>query len=148
MRRVSRLVAGLAVGAAAIAAGDASPAAADGGFRAAGAILLGANEVAPGDPDGIGVAGVTINVRRERICYFVAVRKIAPATMAHIHRGVAGENGPVVVDFDPPDDGFSAACVDDVGAELAAEIAGDPSGFYVNVHNEDFPGGAVRGQLR
>jgi hypothetical protein len=26
-------------------------------------------------------------------------------------------------------------------------IVADPASFYVNVHNGDFPGGAVRGQL-
>jgi hypothetical protein len=27
-------------------------------------------------------------------------------------------------------------------------IAADPRGYYVNVHNLEFPGGAIRGQLR
>jgi hypothetical protein len=30
---------------------------------------------------------------------------------------------------------------------VAQGIAADPSGYYVNIHNNQFPGGAVRGQL-
>ena len=31
--------------------------------------------------------------------------------------------------------------------EPVAAILADPSGYYVNVHNAEYPGGAIRGQL-
>jgi CHRD domain len=146
MQRFRHLVAAGAVAVAAIAVADSGPVSAE--VRAFGAVLKGANEVpGPGDDDGSGVAGVLINTDTGRICYAIAVRKIEPATLAHIHRGTATESGPVVVNFKPPTRGFVAGCTD-AGAALAAEIAGNPSGFYVNVHNAKFTAGAVRGQLR
>ena len=146
MRRVRHLVAAGAVAIGAIAIADATPVAAE--HKALSAILKGRNEVPdPGDPDGFGAAGVLINTDTGRICYAVAVAKIDPATLAHIHRGTADVAGPVVVNFEPPSRGFKAACTT-ADKALAAEIAGNPSGFYVNVHNDAFPRGAVRGQLR
>jgi hypothetical protein len=137
----------LAVGAAAV--GDASSVSADHRFRAASAVLNGENEALQGgDEDGFGAAGVVIHPRSGRLCYFVTAGRIAPATLAHIHRGAAGVNGPVVVDFEAPADGFSAECLSGLDTNLLGEIAHNPSGFYVNVHNADFPGGAIRGQLR
>ena len=148
MRRVRHLVAGAAVAITAITVGDATTGATVPRLRATGAVLRGANEVpGPGDPDGVGAAGVLIDTVRDRVCYFVTVHKIAPATLAHIHRGGRTVAGPVVVTFEAPADGFSRACVG-VTSALADEIAGNPSGFYVNVHNAEFMGGAVRGQLR
>jgi hypothetical protein len=152
MRRVRRFVvaAGLV---AAFAIAGAVPAGADHAqradfpIRAVGAILSGANEVPPADGDGFGAAGVLLNTRTGRVCFAIFVKHIEPATVAHIHRGAAGVNGPPVVLLDPPPtSGFSAACVMATPA-IAAEIAGNPGGFYVNVHNAEFPNGAVRGQL-
>lgn len=31
--------------------------------------------------------------------------------------------------------------------ELVRDILANPAGFYVNVHNAEFPNGTVRGQL-
>ncbi len=68
-------------------------------------------------------------------------------TAAHIHRGKAGANGPVVVtltktgenSFAVPDRAFINDS--DYGAYSANEL-------YVNVHSEKNPNGEVRGQLR
>jgi hypothetical protein len=34
-----------------------------------------------------------------------------------------------------------------VPGAVADDIRSNPSGFYVNVHNAKFPGGAIRGQF-
>lgn len=111
------------------------------------ASLTGAAEVpGPGDPDGSGRAEITIIDATDNVCFDIDVLGIAPATAAHIHRGVAGVSGPPVVTLEAPTDGDSDGCVS-VGGALADEIEANPSGFYVNVHNAEYPGGAVRGQL-
>jgi len=43
-------------------------------------------------------------------------------------------------------EGSSSDCVDASDADLDAIIA-NPAGYYVNIHTEDFPAGAIRGQL-
>lgn len=142
----SKLV-GLTVVAAALgSAGVQAQTAAEGG-RPLTASLSGSAEVpGPGDPDGSGMATVTVNPGQERICYTLTVSNIDAATAAHIHVGGSTVAGGVVVTLSAPSDGDSEDCVD-VSRELAMNIIRDPSGYYVNVHNPAFPGGAVRGQL-
>ena len=112
------------------------------------ATLSGAAEApGPGDPDGAGTAEVTVDVAEPRLCYELSVSGIAEAAAAHIHRGAAGIDGPPVVTLESPGDGESGGCVS-VTRELAAEIVARPANFYVNVHNAEFPAGAVRGQLQ
>ena len=110
--------------------------------------LGGTSEVpGPGDPDGRGMAEVSIVGRFDRLCYELTVHAIDPATAAHIHRGAAGVAGPPVVVMDAPSDGESTGCVR-LESGLASEIERNPAGFYVNVHTAAFPAGAIRGQLR
>jgi len=99
----------------------------------------------PADRDGSGFARVTVDTVTGQICYQVTVRNIAPATAAHIHVGERDDAGPVVQGLQPPTDGSSSGCV--TNAALAADLAANPSGYYVNVHNAEFTTGAVRGQL-
>jgi hypothetical protein len=109
--------------------------------------LTGAAEVpGPGDPDGTGTAALTVNPGLSQICYELTVSGIAPATAAHIHVGPVGVAGPVVVPLAPPTGGSVSACAE-VDRELALAILNNPSDYYVNVHNADFPAGALRGQL-
>ncbi|SFN89388.1 CHRD domain-containing protein [Mycetocola miduiensis] len=108
--------------------------------------LTGAAEVpGPGDPDARGFAFVRWDTTDGTVCYNVFIRRIAPATAAHIHVGDENTAGPVVQPLEAPTDGYSAGCVDNDA--LAAALDSDPGNYYVNVHNVDFPAGAARGQL-
>lgn len=117
------------------------------GGRPLTANLLGSNEVpSMGDPDGSGSFEMTLNLGQETLTYELNVNGIEPATMAHIHIGGAGVAGGVVLTLDPPTDGSSSGTLA-IGKELARQILKNPEGYYVNVHNADYPGGALRGQL-
>lgn len=109
--------------------------------------LTGAEEVpGPGDPDGSGFAVITLNSGQEEVCWELTVSNIAPATAAHIHVGAAGVAGPVVVALSPPTDGSSSGCVS-TDPTLIKDIRKNPTNYYVNVHNAEYPAGALRGQL-
>ncbi|HEX6088156.1 MAG TPA: CHRD domain-containing protein [Thermoanaerobaculia bacterium] len=104
--------------------------------------LTGAAETPAGDPDGVGFAVVTIN--GTTLNYTVFVQNIATPTDAHIHIGAAGTNGGVVVPFNV---NTLTNGTTTISQELANQLNANPTGYYVNVHNAEFPGGAVRGQL-
>jgi hypothetical protein len=109
--------------------------------------LSGANEVPPADPNGVGDAFVFANTSDPRLlCYVLIVDRIGPAVAAHIHRAPVGVNGDVVVPLKAPTDGDSAACVQ-ARMRVVERILNNPQNWYVNVHNERFPNGAIRGQL-
>ncbi len=122
-----------------------STAAATGGAKRS-TSLSGAEEVPPADPDGTGFALITLNVGQATVCWELTVANIEPATAAHIHRAPAGVNGPVVVPLSPPTTGTSSGCTT-ANPVLIQDIIDNPEQYYVNVHNAQFPGGAVRGQL-
>ena len=119
--------------------------------------MKGANEVPPvseGDPDAAGYGVVDIDPIRGEVCVedFAVGGATAPLILFHIHRGVAGQNGPVVVDFTSllPATGLPSGplgCVSVDNRQLLKEILLRPGNFYLNAHNADFMGGALRGQL-
>jgi hypothetical protein len=75
---------------------------------------------------------------------------------AHIHPGVAGTNGPVIISTGLAaantrtlDNGAGEFTFRGVTADPAVvqQIINNPSGFYFNVHSPNNPGGFSRGQL-
>lgn len=121
--------------------------------------MTGAQEVpGPGDPDGVGIFAWRVS-GRSTLCYVITAHNIVPATAAHIHEGRAGVAGPIVVTLKAPSEGFASDCIRAVRRQTADNadttltrdelkaIVQNPSQFYTNVHNAEFPDGAIRGQL-
>lgn len=102
----------------------------------------------PGDPDAKGKAQLKIDLETGMICYRLRVKDIdGTLTGAHIHViTLANGSGPVVQGLAVPTSGRSSGCVSN--PTLAANIIANPSIYYVNVHSNIFPAGAVRGDLR
>jgi hypothetical protein len=153
---------GIDAGGGGVGAGDERPASlgeagADPGRATAGAvrppagrfdIVLSGTEVVSGDgaPDGGGWAVVTLQPDRGELCYEVTVTGIGSPTGAHLHEGSAGTAGRVVLSLQPPAEGAVTACAT-VAKDLLGRITAQPQRYYLSVHTDVRPDGAIRGQL-
>jgi hypothetical protein len=112
--------------------------------------LKGSNE-SPlvGDPDGSGSAAITVSATLNQICFDIRVSAIwLPATSAYLGQGSPGSAGPVIAYFTAPGvGGSSTGCVAGLTAGVISSIIANPSAYYVNVTTQDYPNGAIRGQL-
>jgi hypothetical protein len=72
--------------------------------------------------------------------------KDVQGTMAHIHRGAKGQNGPIIVPLDKNGDTYNVPA----GRKLTPQQMEDlkKGNLYVNVHTNRNKGGEVRGQLQ
>jgi CHRD domain-containing protein len=112
------------------------------------ASMTGGSEVPKGDADGRGTARITTDRAKGRVCFRITLTKVGTVAAGHIHKGAAGEAGEIVVPlFDKPTK-QPRGCVRGVSKSLIGDINRHPRRYYVNVHNEAHPAGAVRGQLR
>ena len=107
--------------------------------------MTGKAETPKGDPDGKGTAKVTLNTSTGRVCFKLTWSGIGNPVAAHIHKGKKGVAGPVVIPF------FGGAakhtgCVK-ASKSLVSKIVKSPASYYVNVHTQAFPAGAIRAQL-
>ena len=100
------------------------------------------------DEDGTGMASVVLDPEAGTACWTMSVDNVDPITVSHIHEGAEGESGGVVVDLDVDGwEGSSEGCNEAADPETMQAIIDNPAGFYVNVHTEALPMGAIRGQL-
>ena len=128
-----------------------------------------ANEVPPLDLAATGSATVWVHAVRnssgvitEAVVDFVVDYSFPAAitvTGLHVHRGIRGQNGPVVLNSGVgaglPEDATGKAGITRQSAKLDSadaisainDMVANPGNFYVNLHTTVNPGGAIRGQV-
>lgn len=126
----------------------------------------------PGEEGGMGAFTYMINSDTEVICYELVLTGVTPPyqsparTATHIHEGDEGSAGPPRLAFPNPEGSgdtlTSSGCMqgpfttgiegpdgNDTGEGFSlAQIEANPAAFFGDTHTEDFPAGAVRGQLQ
>jgi CHRD domain len=130
-----------------------------------------------GDDNGSGEAVLKLNKKKEKISFNISFKGIGKRVAAHVHKGGKKATDPepkrgkkatdpeaeasshtrTVVLFDEanvksPVSGRakwgSRNYTPDQKKRVISRIKNDPNDWYVNLHTPDFPGGAIRGQLK
>jgi hypothetical protein len=106
--------------------------------------LTGAEEVPPAKSDGKGSG--SFRVAEDGTLTGSVSTEGVKGTMAHIHHGAKGNNGPVIVPLTKNGDTYSVP----EGKKLTADQikALKEGNLYVNVHSDRYKGGEVRAQLQ
>jgi hypothetical protein len=122
-------------------------------------VLSGDQEVPPVNTRATGIADFSPSNDGDSIDYTITATDIESVTAGHIHFGIEGQNGPVVVtlfEFDSPQNEVSES-----GTTNADDLSGPLEGMqisdlvdtfndgnaYANIHTEQNPNGEIRGQI-
>jgi hypothetical protein len=109
--------------------------------------LSGSQEVPEVDTSATGRAAITLYGAGNMLAIHVNTVDLENGTASHIHRGLAGTNGPVVVELAQDVDDASHWLAEDVPLDENNRADLDGGYYYVNVHTEQNPPGELRGQL-
>jgi hypothetical protein len=110
--------------------------------------LSGGAEVPPIDSQATGTATVTID--GDQLTYKIEVKNLDTPTMAHIHQGARGFDGPPIVPLWSGEKpiGFTGVLAEGTVTVKPDVIAAIRAGkAYVNVHTKVHSSGELRGQL-
>ncbi len=127
------------------------------------AILSGKYETTPTKPDSTGTAKFQAT-DKSHVSYWVDINGIQKVNEVHIYNGMAGENGDAVVDLSKgksfngndtsPEISFTGNITkNDLHGSLSGKEISElvnlmsKGSAYVNVHTDEFPEGAIRGQI-
>ena len=107
--------------------------------------LSGGEEVPPATTSASGSG--TIKIDADKSVSGSIKTTCVDCTVAHIHVGAAGKNGPVIIPLTKTGDGEWSvpAGTKLTDAQYDSFKAGD---LYVNVHSAKYKGGEIRGQLK
>jgi hypothetical protein len=108
------------------------------------------SETTPGDPNGTG--SITVNTRPDisQVCFTITMSGIGLGAIAgHIHKAPRGKTNfvPAVDLFENVPGRSTISQCRFTDPVTLRELRTIPSAYYVQVHNLEYPEGAIRGQL-
>jgi CSLREA domain-containing protein len=116
----------------------------------------GAGAFRQGEPGADGTATLVVDEDANTIAFEVDYSEVTGPFDGgpgfHVHEGEIDENGPVVVflatgaQLEAAEDQMLSATVD-AGDFDVSELLDAPEAYYLNLHSDAFPAGAIRGQL-
>ncbi|HEX8207963.1 MAG TPA: CHRD domain-containing protein [Solirubrobacteraceae bacterium] len=111
-----------------------------------------ANLPSPGDPNATGTGSVSVYPAQDRLCWTLNGSNLGQGVELHLHRGTRNEQSLVVTTVSLMTDplrtpGSISGCLYVNRRSILNEIVARPYMFYMALHNTEFPGGALRGQL-
>lgn len=125
--------------------------------------MTGAKEVTAGgvpnqgDPDGSAVGTVLLDNgtgsgTTGSVTFNLTLANLdLPLSAWHIHTGGPTTTGSPLINFGNPETlrsgNLLSGTVSGLSATDLTTVMGNPNGFYLNIHNTPFPGGAVRDQV-
>jgi hypothetical protein len=119
------------------------------------ATLAGTNEVPPVSSTAVGQFDATLDAAQDNMTFTLLYSPlVGTMTMAHIHRGMPGQNGPILYwlangNLPTP----ISSCVDPAplggGCGFSVSDVADlqAGNLYVNLHSSYAPNGEIRGQI-
>lgn len=101
----------------------------------------------PGEPEARAFTLVIPTGVEDELCVYTDIEVLSePPTTIHIHEGAPGETGEVVFTLDEgTPSGRSVHCDRGVDADRLANLFTNPTSYYMDVHTETYPDGAIRG---
>jgi len=124
--------------------------------------LEGSQSVPPVDTSASGNAVLTVNQNQTQVSYRINLNSLQRMTVAHIHLGRRGQNGPIIAPLLSVSPAISVTRAQVMGSISQSDLTGPLQGqsladlienmnagnTYVNVHTEQHPEGEIRGQIR
>lgn len=102
----------------------------------------------PGDANGSGRAELVLKQKQRQICFSVGYNRVSTPVSGEIHRGSSGETGPKKAELFENTNADPATGCSQETARQVRRIRQHPRKFYIQLENNQFPNGAIRGQLR
>lgn len=99
---------------------------------------------------GSGSVSLRLDAGKSEMCFVVALTSLDQPVALHLHEGALGTEASDILaalPAPPTGEGTASGCLP-ADALLIDRVVAGPDDFFLDVHTQQYPAGAVRGQLQ